>query len=111
MATVVQQALKIRRTNLYALGYILDFPSEGESVLLRDIQTFEATDGDQFHSMISNERLDLIAYQYYGDQIERATELWWVIADANGIMNPLDLRNFVGKELRIPNIQSVLVLL
>lgn len=31
-----------------------------------------------FHQVTSNERIDNIAYQYYGD----ATR-WWVIADAN----------------------------
>lgn len=111
MTTAAPQRLQIRPTNLYNNGYIIDFPKDGESLLLRDLIDFPTDIADLYHTLVDNERLELIAYQYYGSQIERAAELWWVIADANGIMNPLDLSGYVGKELRIPNIQRVLLLL
>jgi len=38
------------------------------------------SDGDQFIYPIEGDRLDSLAYKYYGD-----TTLWWVIAKANGI--------------------------
>lgn len=111
MITAAPQNLNIRRTNLYGNGYIINFPSDGESLLLRDIINFVPDANDQYHTLIQNERLDLIAYKYYGDAIDRAAELWWVIADANNIMNPFDLSSFLGKDLLIPDIHKVLLLL
>lgn len=57
---------------------------------------------DTFHTVAYGERLDQIAYRYYGD-----AELWWVVADINGILDPLaDLP--VGKVLRVPNYRTVI---
>jgi len=55
------------------------------------------SDSDEFHMVTENERnrIDLIAFHYYGD-----CALWWVIAEANGVLNPLELE--VGRVLRIP---------
>lgn len=105
------QKLTLRSTNLFSNGYIVDFPRLGESLLLRDIISFVPDADDQYHPVIQNERLDLIAYSYYGDSVERAAELWWVIADANNIFNPFDLSMYVGQSLLIPSIQKVLLLL
>lgn len=41
-------------------------------------------------------RLDLLAYEYYG-----TPSLWWVIADANDIINQFDLT--LGQALKIPS--------
>ena len=51
---------------------------------------------DQYVRTQDGDRLDLLAYEYYGDQ-----SLWWIIASANNIHDaPLGLRpNMV---LRIP---------
>ena len=38
------------------------------------------SDGDQFIYPIEGDRLDSLAYKYYGD-----TTLWWVIASANNL--------------------------
>lgn len=32
----------------------------------------------QFHTIVQGDRLDLLAYRYYGDASK-----WWIIADAN----------------------------
>lgn len=44
----------------------------------------------------SGERLDLIAGRVYG-----APEQFWRICDANNAMNPFDLTDEVGSELRV----------
>ena len=50
-------------------------------------------------------RMDLIAHEVYGDD-----SLWWVIARANGIKNPLtDMA--VGDVLRIPEKSNVMAAL
>ena len=61
------------------------------------------SDEDQFIYPLDGDRLDNLAFRYYGD-----ASLWWVIATANGlgkgrtILNP----NF---KIRIPgNLQSIL---
>ncbi len=48
----------------------------------------------------TNKRLDLIAYQYYGD-----VRLWWIIAEFNNIGNPLEIKS--GTILRIPTYERV----
>ena len=58
---------------------------------------FENNDDDKYHAVQSGEvnRLDLIAYKYYGNPL-----LYWVIAEASGITDPTNLP--VGTLLRIP---------
>lgn len=54
------------------------------------------------HVLCLGERLDTLAYQYYGDP-----DYWWVIALANRIMDPFTLP--VGQQLRIPtDVKSIL---
>jgi hypothetical protein len=48
------------------------------------------------HVLSVGERLDLLAYRYYGDE-----EYWWVIALANRIQDPFALTP--GTRLRIPS--------
>lgn len=103
----VQQRLTLRPTNLYGNGYIIDFPADGESLLMRDKIEFVPDTDDTWYPVIQNERLDLIAYNSYKDQVDRAAELWWVIADANNIFNPLDLSEYVGSSLLIPNYRKI----
>ena len=57
---------------------------------------------DNYHEVQKKEeyRLDLIAKSYY-----RNDKLWWIIAIANNINNPLDIE--VGQILRIPSISTL----
>jgi hypothetical protein len=50
----------------------------------------------QAHVVTDYERLDLIAYRYYGDP-----EQFWRICDGNGELRPDDLE-VVGRRLSIP---------
>lgn len=52
--------------------------------------------GERVRAVQEGDRLDLIAHEEYGD-----TALWRLIAEANGITNPRDLRP--GSTLVIPN--------
>ena len=45
-------------------------------------------------------RLDLIAYRFYSNPL-----LWWIIAEANGIINPFSISG--GDVIRIPSRDSV----
>lgn len=55
---------------------------------------------DLFYTVSDCDRIDLIAYKYYGD-----VRLWWVIAEFNNIINPLEL--YAGTVLRIPTYDRI----
>lgn len=57
---------------------------------------------DKFHEVQSGEknRIDLIAHRYYDN-----SQLWWVIAIANNIKNPLYIDT--GDILRIPSLDTL----
>lgn len=56
--------------------------------------------GARLHTVRSNEigMLDMIAVIYFGDGYE---EMWWAIAEANGIINP-ETEMYPGMKLVIP---------
>lgn len=62
----------------------------------------EPDESDTFHEVTSGEvnRLDLISYHEYG-----TVRLWWVIALANKITNPLKIS--AGMRLRIPSLERI----
>ena len=64
--------------------------------------SIELDDSDKFIHPKDGDRLDTLAYKYYGN-----TTLWWVIAKANGIRGKVAVS--VDEILRIPgNITRIL---
>jgi len=57
----------------------------------------EKTAEDQYFYTVAGDRLDNIAFEFYGD-----VELWWVIATANNIRRDTWFIT-PGTQLRIPN--------
>jgi nucleoid-associated protein YgaU len=62
------------------------------------------TETAQVHMVIQGDRLDLLAFRYYGDPTK-----WWIIADANRSLFPATALPFellegdqVGEEITIP---------
>ena len=56
------------------------------------------TSGTFMHTIKESDRLDLLAYKYYGD-----AKKWWLICDANSeVFLPLDLLKEPGKKIIIP---------
>ena len=57
---------------------------------------------DQHHRVTDadSKRIDLIAWRYYRD-----ISLWWVIAEVNGIGNPIEIKP--GVVLRIPSYERI----
>jgi hypothetical protein len=99
--------LDISSNNLYYNGRVIYFPATQEALLVREIQTFTPSPGDKYYTLKENERLDLLAYRFYKDEVPDPSKYWWAIADANRIYNPFDLADFVGKDILIPDIQQV----
>jgi hypothetical protein len=55
---------------------------------------------DVFHIVVEGDRVDLIAYRYFG-----RAELWWIVCDYNDIFFPLDLES--GRTLRLPCVERL----
>lgn len=97
---------ELNDNNLYRNGLIFQF-SGGEQLLERDQLVLQGDLEDFYHTVRHEDRLDRIAYRFYKDLVPDSSKYWWVIADANEIENPLDLSEWVGVEILIPNIINV----
>ena len=78
-----QKIIKGRKINYYGTNIYGSIPE---------------TDGDIFIITQYGDRLDLLAYQFYGDQ-----SMWWIIAKAN-YLNTLKVPE--GTSLRIPSLDA-----
>lgn len=101
--------VELRENNLYRNGTHYVF-SGGEELLIRPKLSLIGDIRDQYHIVKKGDRIDLIAYKYYSKRVEDSSKFWWVIADANDIQNPLDIEQYVGKQILIPNISNLLLL-
>jgi hypothetical protein len=70
--------------------------ADGQPVAGFGIRFIPPTPAGFFHTFSGDQRLDLVAYQYY-----RNPEKFWLIADANTEMDPEDLLA-PGRQLLIP---------
>ncbi|MFF3290339.1 hypothetical protein [Streptomyces sp. NPDC003023] len=50
------------------------------------------------HTVSSGERPDLLAQRYFGDPGQ-----WWQTADANPVLDPHELTDEAGRDIRIPH--------
>lgn len=99
--------IKLTSNNIYRNGRIVDL---GENkLLLREKMRLEGETKDKYHTVTNSDSLLLIAHNSYKNTMEDASKLWWIIADANQIHNPMDLTDLLGKEVIIPNINNVLI--
>lgn len=89
----------ITRDSRYSLdeAYTSSDPERAEHPIL-GLRTHERVDSvvRREHRVIAGERLDQLAYKYYGDPL-----LYWLICDANDAIFPEDLM-VPGRVLRIP---------
>ena len=95
--------IELRVSNLYAQGRMIIF-ADGSGELERDKFEYIPTEPDDYYTVKYDDRLTKIAYDFYNNKVELASHYWWIIADANDIENPLDISEYIGKEIIIPNI-------
>ncbi len=55
---------------------------------------------DRFHTVVSGDRLDVLAHRYLGD-----ASLWWIICESNIFPFPLEMEP--GSVLRIPSLACI----
>lgn len=52
--------------------------------------------------VVEGDRRDVLAYRHLGD-----AELWWRLADANGVIDPRDVASPAGRRLRVTLAEGV----
>tara|TARA_R110000772_G_scaffold135247_3_gene243904 strand:- start:1111 stop:1410 length:300 start_codon:yes stop_codon:yes gene_type:complete len=89
--------------NSYNGSLILTY-TNGDKTIFRNKTSYRTNaPGDKIHTIKDGERLDTIAYLYYGE-----SKHWWILADANDIKDTL-INPFVlitGQELLIPDLDT-----
>lgn len=92
-------------TDLYRVSDSFGYPTNNFyfGVWRRPVIDVESDDQSVSHTVQEHElgRLDLLAHRYYGDPL-----LWWVIADANHIIDQFTEIN-AGDVIIIPSIDVV----
>lgn len=101
--------IELRQNNVYRNGVITTFIESNENILLRDKLNIENFVNNQYHIVTDFDRLDLLAYKYYSEIVDDSSKYWWVIADINNIMNPLDLSELVGTQIIIPDLLRIII--
>lgn len=91
--------LELDENNLYQTSIALIHGNE-EYQLKRFPISYSPTSRDTFHVVKASDELDYLAHNYYGE-----SKYWWVIADANNIINPWKLE--VGTNLVIPDLDYI----
>lgn len=101
--------LELRENNLYINGEVIDFGDE--QLLIREPLVIVGNELDRYHVVTEYDRIDLIAFRYYKSVSIDPSKWWWVIADANNIIDPFDLSEYVGKNLLIPDLNRIKLVL
>lgn len=101
----------LRDNNLYAGGYVNVYDADNEAELLRDILVIDGKEEDIWHTVTYGDSLWKLAWKYYSLYVSDSSKLWFVIADANDIYDPMDLSEFIGRDILIPNYLRVRLLL
>jgi hypothetical protein len=74
---------------------------DGGTVTYKVLRITPDTTAIQNHSVVQGDRLDLVAFQQYGD-----SEQFWRICDGNETITPDDLTEQVGARILIPMVQK-----
>ncbi len=77
--------------------------ANGQAARSKTLRRIPDTPGTFLHTVSQTDRLELLAYKYYGDP-----QKWWLICDANpDIALPTDLLDRIGQKIIIPPNQIV----
>lgn len=90
MTVRIRNSSRLLHANLFVTGGV-------EYWELPEYPTIDVRDDDLTHEVEESDRIDKLAYTYYGD-----ANLWWIIALANDLrMLPSDLQ--AESKIRIPS--------
>lgn len=72
--------------------------ASGKTSTVKSLRWIPETSGTFMHTVKEGDRMDLLAYKYYGDP-----KRWWLICDANPeAFLPTDLLKQPGRKIIIP---------
>jgi len=74
---------------------------DGRAIKYKTLRVTPDTKSIENHTVAQGDRLDLIAFQQYGD-----AEQFWRICDGNNTLRPDDLTQQNGARIRIPIVQG-----
>lgn len=98
--------IRRKTSDLYVNGFIEEFPN-GDIYLERDHIEYTSKEPDIYHPVIKGDTLTYIAWRYYKSVTDHPSRYWKYIADVNEIENPLDISEFIGLTLIIPNFHLI----
>jgi|SRR6478609_2552160 len=78
--------LNLSTNNIYARGYIIELEDDQEILKREKISYDPLANKDKVHIVRDGDRIWDIAEDRYGDG-----KLWYIIADANSLVNPFEL--------------------
>lgn len=92
-------AVRTKRTSYLRFSdlVVIDGYEFWDTSILPDAKIKEARDGDIDYEVQSTDRIDRLAFNFYGDPV-----LWWVIAVSND-MEDLPTALVTGQTIRIPD--------
>lgn len=93
---------RLKKFDLYSNGFIEEF-SDGSRYLERNEISYDGNSTDRIHTVKETDTLTRLAHSYYRDTLANAHQYWWILADANDITNPMDLTDYIGSEIVIPD--------
>lgn len=93
----------LRIDNPYSLGELLTLSDGGVELVSNNI-AIPTSNLDRYYVTAKQDTLSNLAYEAYGN-----SKLWWVIYLANDLTSPFEIELQPGTELRIPDIESLLV--
>lgn len=93
--------IELSPSNLYSTGF-LTTETDGTEVLERIPLKIKPEWQDKWYIVQAEDELDLLAEQFYGTITQDASKYWWVLAEANGIPNPLSIENMTGVYMLVP---------
>lgn len=88
-------------SNLYTTGFIII--DDGIETLERTPLSIKPEWNDRWYIVQNGDELDGLAQQFYNGIAAEADKHWWILAEANGITNPLDIAFMEGYYMLIPD--------
>ena len=94
--------IRLRKDNPFSTGVVTSYAT-GNPVLKRKPIIYMGSELDELYVVKNNDNLFSIARDKYQN-----SRWWWLIADANNLINPLELQ--IGQILLIPHFLTITTL-
>jgi hypothetical protein len=90
--------IELTQADLYQNGRVIQFSSDSdELLLLRDLLPVRQEQTDRYERGSEGDELPLLAFRHYRQVVSNANQYWWIVADRNGVFDPLSV-NFINSE-------------